>query len=296
MSSEIIDDVKENKAVMVKTNFECDICDSTFQNKTKMNDHKRHVHSEKKTYQMGSDLRTRKKGKVKCDVCDKLFQSYESLSVHEQQVHGLKEKLKCKICEKTFTAEHMLKLHVLRTHDSMMKTMNCDICEMKLGSNLELSVHIANMHKKIKKVAQYCKKCNCKIVNMEDHLKRMHPEKDDLVNCQKCGKSMSKPSLNLHMRRVHQPMKCPHCDKMLKKGKYYLREHILQVHEKVKSHKCNVCQNSFSTSVSLKTHILSIHDKVKFNCNQCSKSFSLLGNLHRHKRTIHAKHKPICNQ
>ena len=65
--------------------------------------------------------------------------------------------------------------------------------------------------------------------------------------------------------------------------------HIKEVHERIKNHKCDLCNRSFSRSFVLKTHQEKVHqigNKFKENtkCDKCGKPFT---NLMKHLNTIH---------
>ena len=67
---------------------------------------------------------------------------------------------------------------------------------------------------------------------------------------------------------------CPICEK---KVVSHLRRHIQLVHEEKKPFKCHICQNTFTSSQSLKGHISSIHEGIKrktklYPCTICGKN------------------------
>ena len=298
----------------------CDMCDKTLVSVVNLKRHIKQIHEKseklfpaakikipakkskctlcsKEVVYMDSHLKTHSiNEKVKCEACEKIFKNYSGLSVHEKRVHGSKHKLKCNVCDKTYFTVNVLKLHVLRAHDKK-KTITCEVCNMKFKTSRELSLHISRIHKKMKekKIPERCKTCNVSVTDMKAHLKRKHPGKDDLVNCTECGKSMSKLSLDTHILS-HQTVICPHCNKELKKGRDYLKTHILNVHEKLKAHTCNICQKSYQSTGNLKDHISAVHNKIKFSCDQCTESFSFQSNLGRHKRSVHLNQTYKCKQ
>ena len=68
----------------------------------------------------------------------------------------------------------------------------------------------------------------------------------------------------------------------------YLKIHIKAVHERLKNHKCDLCDKAFSQASSLKTHIIGVHERLKnHKCDICDKAFSLLNNLKIHIKIIH---------
>ena len=56
----------------------------------------------------------------------------------------------------------------------------------------------------------------------------------------------------------------------------------------VKSHKCNICNQSFSRVFDLKKHIHIIHEGRKdYECKSCGKSFTKSGSLKKHNHVVH---------
>ena len=60
----------------------------------------------------------------------------------------------------------------------------------------------------------------------------------------------------------------------------------------VKSHKCNICSQSFSRVFDLKKHIHIFHEGRKdYECKSCGKSFTKSGSLKKHNHVVHEGHK-----
>ena len=54
-----------------------------------------------------------------------------------------------------------------------------------------------------------------------------------------------------------------------------LNFHTRNVHDKIKPHKCNICQKSFGYTAELNQHITAVHEGIKaFKCSLCDKKFS----------------------
>ena len=69
----------------------------------------------------------------------------------------------------------------------------------------------------------------------------------------------------------------------------------MQVHEKVKPHKCDTCAKAFSDKGDLTKHIKAVHKKIKIQCNICKKFYGKSGLLG-HVRRVHQKEKFKCGK
>ena len=85
--------------------------------------------------------------------------------------------------------------------------------------------------------------------------------------------------------------KCDTCDKSFTL-KSSLTNHIKTVHTKESKHECQICKKVFTEAGSLRRHVKSVHDKIRsYVCTECDKTFTQSGHLKTHMRT-HTKEKP----
>ena len=57
--------------------------------------------------------------------------------------------------------------------------------------------------------------------------------------------------------------------------KEILWKHVNEVHEKLKLHKCDLCQKHFSGKGKRDAHIETVHQKLRLHpCDICKKNFS----------------------
>ena len=69
-----------------------------------------------------------------------------------------------------------------------------------------------------------------------------------------------------------------------------MSEHIKSTHDKIKDHKCDSYEQTFSQKSNLKRHIATIHEtKREFSCDVCGKDFSSNSNLKIHIQEVHMK-------
>ena len=97
--------------------------------------------------------------------------------------------------------------------------------------------------------------------------------------CNICGKSFaSGDSLRNHnysMHEVKRDLQCGECHKLFSHQSIF-KTHFKNVHEAIKTmHKCDVCDTSLSSKMSLRDHINSLHlEKKDFQCGECGKLFT----------------------
>ena len=78
-------------------------------------------------------------------------------------------------------------------------------------------------------------------------------------------------------------------EKQLSNQARHLKDHSETI---VKSHKCNICSQSFSRVFDLKKHIHIFHEGRKdYECKSCGKSFTKSGSLKKHNHVVHEGHK-----
>ena len=54
-----------------------------------------------------------------------------------------------------------------------------------------------------------------------------------------------------------------------------MNKHIHGVHEKIKNHKCDICEKEFAQLSSLKKHVDDVHLKIKdFKCKYCDAAYN----------------------
>jgi len=105
-------------------NFECDVCQKQFSEKSKLSRH-RSAHFKTKNYQ--------------CSICHKLFAQKHHLDRHVT-VHTGEKPHQCNVCEKSFSHREYLARHL--TIHSDEKPYSCERCGKSFPSNDKCKRHM----------------------------------------------------------------------------------------------------------------------------------------------------------
>ena len=132
----------------------CLMCEKTFINNLKLNQHIKSVHRE-----VGAS------GMFQCDFCDTTFGENHKLKKHIDNHHKRVARQVarqvaeiCDICQKYFSSNIKLKDHILKIHEG--KFIKCDICQKDLSSNRRLKDHVKAVHNKSSQDIYECEFCD----------------------------------------------------------------------------------------------------------------------------------------
>ncbi|XP_053690941.1 zinc finger protein 184-like [Sabethes cyaneus] len=194
-----------------------------------------------------------------CDICEKGFNSSTSLRYHSRIHTG--NLLKCTICDKDFTIPAELKRHVATHLEGMI---DCDICGRQYAGKIGLRKHRRRAHG-IKSE---------KVTNIENN-----------VAADENGTKQNIKPLKKRSELVKENHYCIKC----KKG-FTLKKDFLQHSCVVKrlSHRCDVCNEVFSSTAVLHRHMKSHSDVATnrnqlYTCGKCGKPFTVLAELKQHQ-------------
>ena len=185
----------------------------------------------------------------------------ETIKVQEQIIQNLQEDLG--IQEDTKVVEIALEHNTENT---------CNKCDYIASKNIYMKSHMLKHN-----TGQKCNKCQ-KTFNsikvLEDHIKTSHITK--LLACTECdAKFMVEHALLQHTKAVHKNStknKCGNCRESFNNIKD-LEEHIQKSHT-TKLLACNKCNAKFMVENALSQHMLSVHKKSTTNkCEKCRESF-----------------------
>ena len=153
-----------------------------------------------------------------------------------------------------------------------------------------------------------CSRCKCpKMESMFEVRKNTGIRNKTCIECKvryRCDKCDYKCSTNTllkqHIKQVHDKIKnfeCSRCDYKCSDNSN-LQKHIKQVHDKIKDVECPKCDYKCSTNSTLLEHIKQVHDKIKdIECSLCAYKCSKNSILKTHIKQVHHKIKDFeCSQ
>src|SRR6218665_687534 len=208
-----------------------------------------------------------------CQLCTQEFQ-YASLLRHHMVMHTGRKRHKCHVCKKTFSVALCLRRH-MKTHRGE-KPYRCQFCQKSFTLIKNLNDHKKTTHTLEKPLQRLpYPKTFTQPVHLKRDISGQMKEKQPL-KCQICEKTYALPcDLETHITRSHNGENlCKSCPKTVDFP--YLEAHLR------KTHKCEVCQKSF-TQLSAFTHHMLIHTEDKpYRCEFCPKAFTRSIQLTRH--------------
>ncbi|KAK7086879.1 hypothetical protein SK128_020946 [Halocaridina rubra] len=185
----------------------------------------------------------------------------------------------------------------------------CKICQKGFPSKAHLKEHDITHSDKCSHTCSYCHKGFKRKNALKRHFQNIHTGSPDHVSCE-CGKQFSSQDI----MEKHQEScgnlsvySCPNCC-ILYKTQSSLESHMLLHREdevKIAANSwpftCHLCEDRFSSKVSLNNHLTQTHSTHNVKCNLCNKTFKtdhfLMGHILR-KHKIGNKEFPckVCNK
>ncbi|XP_044736951.1 zinc finger protein OZF-like [Chrysoperla carnea] len=257
-----------------------------------------------------------------CETCSKSFKKVDALGLHMKKKHdaeGVKcgkcsiicyhslhlrahERLhnKCSICNLTFSTRKRLSLHKLTHEKDNSPEIICELCPAKLTSKNSLYKHMRFLHK-IEKTKKTFECATCQEIlqtkrDLEKHVRKMHPKvrikyKQQVTNCEVCGKSLRRRNLRKHMltHGERDKIACEYCAKIFI-SQETLTNHVKTYHKNsgpVYKCLCNQCGHKFRSNYHLDKHLLT-HTKARpYACDKCDKTYRTIFQLKEHVSRIH---------
>ena len=261
-----------NEVHKAKTDkYKCNICQKKF----------------RRTGHVKSHMSVHRSQTYNCNQCPKVLFCEESLKKHTKSHNAYQRKeFVCKTCCRNFQLPTQLLLHEKISHTSQI--FPCTLCAKEFPYKPYLDNHMNKSHKQ-GSMKVPCTYPGCLAVftlsNLKVHM--MKHSRDKLYECKKCDKTFKHAQGLKRHQAVHSGEKrhkcsvCPYDthDPVL------LKRHVLR-HFGEKLHKCESCQKTFMLLSSRNSHNKNVHLKIKsFKCNLCDKfAFSSNKDLSRHKR------------
>ena len=115
-----------------------------------------------------------------------------------------------------------------------------------------------------------------------------------MFKCDYCQyETTSRQDLLTHKQKYdhHKKWKCERCPFITRVGKYQLKIHINDIHDKVRKYPCPQCEYAATNQGSLWKHKRFVHQmgEKKWKCDKCSYASVQSGNLVNHIRHVHDK-------
>ena len=227
-----------------------------------------------------------------CFKCGREFKQECNLKAH-LRVHtdDKEKKFKCTDCEKMFSATSLLRSHFRRQHEQNNFT-ECPECGKNFTTRSSFRDHF---HTHFRDPSDRPFKCNFPGCNKSFYRERSlkyhnsisHGSGDFMV------KKTSKKTSNLIYI-------CDFCNKTFTLQSLF-KQHVvthIESEQRIRKHKCNICDAIFKRTEHLRTHMNAVHLKVKpHRCEHigCGKSFSSIGDKNVHLN-VHSDVKPhVCS-
>ncbi|XP_062703319.1 zinc finger protein 761 isoform X2 [Aedes albopictus] len=249
-----------------KQQHRCNKCSKAFSTSSKLKDHLRLVHGERK---------------LACHICGKRFILPSRLRLHGKK-HNSDKPFKCDICGKTFKHGQSLWHHNNILHGAQHSCTDCGIyfpLRRQLEGHLRTNLHKINVemraNSKNEKVSDESGSNDTtdvtnKRTNEVDKAEEAQPDT--------AGSAQQQQQQQKHYQ-------CNTCSKMFWK-KRQLDDHTRLVHGE-KNFVCSVCNKRFVDASRLRSHMRR-HDKTKpYKCAKCGKCYKAEKTLANHERIQH---------
>ena len=194
------------------------------------------------------------------------------------------EKFECSVCKES-VAKLNMSTHIARKHSDL--DFKCPYCTFATGNFTLLKSHMGKHFiyseepHNIEKLE--CSVCFKKVINLKEHINLVH-ERKLIYDCPNCEKAFpNRSQLKKHIAsHIGLKQACPLCGKEI--AARHLKEHIREVHEKVKNHCCPECGMAFFARRALEKHMRT-HTKEKTICAHCGKA---VANIRSHMKVVHS--------
>ncbi|XP_076628962.1 uncharacterized protein LOC143345562 isoform X20 [Colletes latitarsis] len=248
--------------------YTCDICQSVFEQKSKILRHITSKHSFHRPF--------------KCATCDKTFKYKCDLKAHRLVHQEVDTSLLhcCDKCDYRTKTKNNLKSHYIRRHTDDYK-FACEHCGKRFKMEWDLKFHIGT-HGSSQHMCDICGKFYTSNYSLYKHRKVAHLN-EYKFQCSVCNKRLlTQENLGNHMQQHSRTYECKECGKVFA-SKRYLATHMT-THTGVKPYTCHICKKNFRTSTMRNTHLLTHSAERPHICDLCGHSFKRKYYMIEHRR------------
>ncbi|XP_017787940.1 PREDICTED: zinc finger protein 260-like [Habropoda laboriosa] len=248
--------------------YTCDICQTTFEQKSKILRHITSKHSFHRPF--------------KCSTCDKTFKYKCDLKAHRLVHQDVDSSLLhcCDKCDYRTKTKNNLKSHYIRRHTDDYK-FACEHCGKRFKMEWDLKFHIGT-HSNSQHMCDICGKFYTSNYSLYKHRKVAHLN-EYKFQCNVCNKRLlTQENLDNHMEQHSRTYECKECGKVFA-SKRYLATHTT-THTGVKPYTCHICKKNFRTSHMRNTHLLTHSAERPHICDLCGQSFKRRYYMIEHRR------------
>ena len=239
-----------------KTQFKCEPCGKDFNLKSNLTRYINSIHNDKVL-------------KHACQQCEKTFQNNANLKRHVKCVHEHSESFPCDICKNIFFDINYLSKHIETIHEKSSST-KCEICGKTFTDQRHLKLHISALHLKNKKID--CEVCNKTFYSkMSWCYAPIQPWNYTCNICHEVFSAFSMMQNYVTMTHLEQIIECNICETKYQ-TKHHLKLHMDQVHENIRSFKCEICGNRFVSNYQLTRHEILMH---KWTAQRSTRQWSI---------------------
>ncbi|XP_012284562.1 gastrula zinc finger protein XlCGF46.1-like [Orussus abietinus] len=249
-------------------NYTCDICQMSFEQKSKILRHITSKHSFHRPF--------------KCATCSKAFKYKCDLKAHKLVHEDVDSSLLhcCDKCDYRTKTKNNLKSHYIRKHTDDYK-FSCEHCGKRFKMEWDLKFHIGT-HSNAQHMCDICGRFYSSNYSLYKHRKVAHLN-EYKFQCTVCNKRLlTQENLDSHMLQHNQTYSCKDCGKIFA-SKRYLATHTT-THTGVKPYPCHICEKNFRTSHMRNTHLLTHSAERPHICDLCGQAFKRRYYMIEHRR------------